>query len=305
MKRSKSIHISLICKDLEEIGLKKEISDVTNMHDVFISSTPSGFTELDKITGGWQPGSLVIIGARPSMGKTAFMLSMVRNMAVKHRYGVAFSTLELSAHQLVKRMIVSEAEVDWGKTSVGKFEPDKLERIEAESKKLCEAPIFIDDTPALTVSDFRDKCLQLVLHHKIRIAFIDYLQLMTWTGDTKGDREQELSNILRSLKAIAKELNITIIALSQLNRPVENRTGLQGRRPRLADFREAPAFEQDADMVVFIYRPEEYGFTEDEEGNSLKGIAEIIVAKNRHGKLGDARLTFKKDFGKFVETDKE
>jgi replicative DNA helicase len=175
-----------------------------------------------------------------------------------------------------------------------------LEKIEV----LREAPVFIDDTPALSIVEFRAKCRRLVQMHHIKAVFIDYLQLMTWTGDTRGNREQEVSNISRSLKAIAKELDIPIIALSQLNRGVEARTGLQGKRPQLQDLRESGAIEQDADLVAFIHRPEYYGFTLDEQtGNSLIGIAEIIIAKHRNGAVGDVNLKFKPEFAKFVEPD--
>ena len=265
---------------------------------------PSGYTKLDRITAGWQPTDLIIVAARPSMGKTAFVLSMARNMAVEHQCGVALFSLEMSAQQLVMRMISSETELDSGKVRTGKLEPSEWAQLDAKIGKLNNAPVFIDDTPALSVFEFRAKCRRLVQKHDIRIAVIDYLQLMTWTGDTKGNREQEVSNISRSLKAIAKELNIPIIALSQLNRMVEGRAGgLQGKRPQLADLRESGAIEQDADIVAFIHRPEKYGFTEDTEGNSLKGYAEIIIAKHRNGALGDVQLFFKENFVKFVEPD--
>jgi replicative DNA helicase len=232
------------------------------------------------------------------MGKTAFAISMARNMAVDCGYGVALFSLEMSAHQLLKRMIYSETELDGSKIRTGKLEPHEQELFDAKVGKLTEAPIFIDDTPTLSTIEFREQCSKLVYQHNIRIAFVDYLQLMTLTGDSKGNREQEVSNIVRSLKTIARELNITIIALSQLNRSVESRGGIQGKRPQLAD---ANAVEQDADIVVFIHRPEYFGFSEDAEGNSLEGIAEIIVAKNRHGALGNVQLTFDKNFAKFSE----
>ncbi len=268
-----------------------------------LSGVPSGFTKLDRITAGWQPTDLVIIAARPSMGKTAFVLSMARNMAVEHKRGVALFSLEMSSQQLVKRMIVSETELESDKIRTGRLDKDEWTRLDTMITQLVEAPVFIDDTPALSVFEFRAKCRRLVQQHNISIAIIDYLQLMTWTGDTKGNREQEVSNISRSLKAIAKELNIPVIALSQLNRGVENRTGLQNKRPQLADLRESGAIEQDADIVAFIHRPEYYGFTEDEEGNSLRGIAEVIIAKHRNGALDDVQLKFKSNFAKFVEPD--
>ena len=296
-----------IKKDILPINilLKDAIESIqeASKRDDSLSGVPSGFTKLDRITAGWQPTDLVILAARPSMGKTAFVLSMARNMAVEHGCGVAVFSLEMSSQQLVKRMIVSETELESDKIRTGRLEPYEWEQLDVKIGKLIEAPVFIDDTPALSVFEFRAKCRRLVQQHGIRIAVIDYLQLMTWTGDTKGNREQEVSNISRSLKAIAKELNIPVIALSQLNRGVENRTGLQNKRPQLADLRESGAIEQDADIVAFIHRPEYYGFTEDEEGNSLEGIAEIIIAKHRNGALDDVRLSFKKHFAKFVEPE--
>ncbi len=296
-----------IKKDIQPINilLKDAIESIqaASKRDDSLSGVPSGYTKLDRITAGWQPTDLIILAARPSMGKTAFVLSMARNMAVEHGCGVAVFSLEMSSQQLVKRMIVSETELESDKIRTGRLEPYEWEQLDAKIGRLIEAPVFIDDTPALSVFEFRAKCRRLVQQHNVRIAIIDYLQLMTWTGDTKGNREQEVSNISRSLKAIAKELNIPVIALSQLNRGVENRTGLQNKRPQLADLRESGAIEQDADIVAFIHRPEYYGFTEDEEGNSLEGIAEIIIAKHRNGALDDVRLAFKKHFAKFVEPE--
>ena len=267
-----------------------------------LSGIPSGYTNIDRITSGWQPTDLIIIAARPSMGKTAFVLSMARNIAVDHGFNVALFSLEMSSQQIVKRMIVSETELEADKIRNGKLTPEEWEQLYVKIAKLSEAHIFIDDTPALSVFEFRAKCRRLVMQHKIQIAIIDYLQLMTWTGDTKGNREQEVSNISRSLKAVAKELNIPVIALSQLNRMVEGRTGgVKGKRPHLSDLRDSGAIEQDADIVAFIHRPEYYGFTQDEQNNSLEGVAEIIIAKHRNGALEDIQLTFKKDFAKFVD----
>jgi replicative DNA helicase len=296
-----------IKKDIQPINLllKDALESIhaAGKREDSLSGVPSGYTKLDRITAGWQPTDLIIVAARPSMGKTAFVLSMARNMAVEHSCGVALFSLEMSAQQLVKRMIVSETELESDKIRTGRLEPYEWEQLDAKIGRLVEAPVFIDDTPALSVFEFRTKCRRLVQQHSIRIAIIDYLQLMTWTGDTKGNREQEVSNISRSLKAIAKELNIPVIALSQLNRSVEGRTGIQNKRPQLADLRESGAIEQDADIVAFIHRPEYYGFTEDEEGNSLEGVAEIIIAKHRNGALDNVRLTFKKHFAKFVEPE--
>ena len=268
-----------------------------------LSGVPSGFVKLDRITAGWQPTDLIIVAARPSMGKTAFVLSMARNMAVEHGCGVVLFSLEMSAKQVATRMIVAETEIDSDKIRTGKLDKFEWNQLDAKISKLIEAPVYVDDTPALSVFEFRAKCRRLVQQHDIKIAIIDYLQLMSWTGDTKGNREQEVSNISRSLKAIAKELNIPVIALSQLNRAVESRT-THKFRPQLADLRESGAIEQDADIVAFIHRPERYGLTEDHDGNSYPhGYSEIIIAKHRNGSLDDVPLTFKSQFAKFVEQE--
>jgi len=223
-----------------------------------LSGVPSGYTKLDRVTSGWQKSDLVIIAARPSMGKTAFVLSMAKNIAVDHNRSVALFSLEMSSVQLVNRLIVSETELPSDKIRNGRLEPFEWEQLEYRIKKLVEAPIYIDDTPAISVFELRAKCRRLMSQQKIDIIIIDYLQLMTGgSGDGKGNREQEVSLISRSLKSIAKELNVPIIALSQLNRSVELRSGT--KRPQLSDLRESGAIEQDADMVLFIHRPEKYG----------------------------------------------
>jgi replicative DNA helicase len=275
----------------------------TGKHGDCISGIPSGFTELDRITGGWRPGELIIVASRPSMGKTAFALSMARNMAMDFGYGVAFFSLEMSTEHLFRRMIVSETGLDSEKIRSGNLEPHERELYDATAGKLTDAPIFVDDMPALSVSEFRDKCRNLVQMNGIRIAFIDYLQLMNWTHDKKITREQETTNILCSLKDTAKELNIPVVVLAQLNNEIEKRPGLQGKRPQLADFRDirAEVVEQNVDIVAFILRPEYYGYTEDEHDNSLAGVAEIIIAKNRNGAPGDVRLVFDANFAKFME----
>jgi len=290
-----------------DLLLKSVIANIQELgkREGSLSGVPSGYTNIDRLTSGWQPTDLIIIAARPSMGKTAFVLSMARNMAVDHGFNVALFSLEMSSTQIVKRMIVSETELESDKIRNGKLSPEEWEQLDAKIARLSESPIFIDDTPALSVFEFRAKCRRLVMQHNIQIAIIDYLQLMTWTGDTKGNREQEVSNISRSLKAVAKELNIPVIALSQLNRMVEGRTGgVKGKRPHLSDLRDSGAIEQDADIVAFIHRPEYYGFdTDPEDGRSLRDVAEIIIAKHRNGALEDIQLTFKKDYAKFVDPE--
>jgi replicative DNA helicase len=262
---------------------------------------PSGFTKLDGLTNGWQNSDLVIIAARPSMGKTAFVLTMARNMAVEHNRSVAIFSLEMASLQLVNRLIVAETELPSNRIRNGKLADFEWEQLDYKIKNLVEAPIFIDDTPAISIFELRAKARRLKRQHNIDILIIDYLQLMTGTADTRGNREQEVSMISRSLKGIAKELNIPVIALSQLNRSVEIRSG--NKRPQLSDLRESGAIEQDADMVMFIHRPEKYGLMEDENGNSLRGLAEIILAKHRNGPIGDVILKFKDEFAKFTEME--
>ncbi len=265
-----------------------------------LSGVPSGFTALDRMTSGWQKTDLVIIAARPAMGKTAFVLSMARNMAVEHKKPVAVFSLEMSSVQLVNRLIAAETELGSEKIKNGRLADWEWEHFNRKLNVLEEAPMFIDDTPALSIFEFRAKCRRLKMQHDIAVVIVDYLQLMTAGTDGRGSREQEVSLISRSLKAIAKELDIPILALSQLNRSVESR---EGKRPQLSDLRESGAIEQDADLVLFIHRPEYYGITEDENGNSLLGVAEIIVAKHRNGSVGDVQLAFKKQQVKFCDLE--
>src|SRR5665647_2589834 len=242
----------------------------------------------------------MIIAARPAMGKTAFVLSMARNMAVLKNVPVAFFSLEMSSIQLVNRLIAAETELGSEKIKSGKLEDWEWELFNRRIKNLENAPLFIDDTPALSVFEFRAKCRRLKMQHNIGIVVVDYLQLMTAGSDVKGNREQEVSTISRNLKAIAKEINVPIIALSQLNRSVESR---DGKRPQLSDLRESGAIEQDADMVMFIHRPEYYGITQDTDGNSLMGVAEIIIAKHRNGAIGEFHLSFKAHLAQFSNLD--
>ncbi|GAB1453912.1 replicative DNA helicase [Draconibacterium sp.] len=267
-----------------------------------LSGVPSGFTALDRITSGWQKTDLVIVAARPSMGKTAFVLSMAREMAVAHNKSVALFSLEMSSIQLVTRLIAAETELGSQKLKSGRLEDWEWEHLNRKISSLDKAPIFIDDTPALSIFEFRAKCRRLKMQYDIEVVIVDYLQLMTAGSDNRGSREQEVSMISRSLKAIAKELNIPIMALSQLNRSVESR---EGKRPQLSDLRESGAIEQDADLVLFIHRPEYYGITEDDSGNSLLGVAEIIIAKHRNGATGDVHLSFKKELAKFSDMENQ
>ncbi len=267
-----------------------------------LSGVPCGFTELDRITSGWQRSDLIIIAARPSMGKTAFVLSMARNIGVNHTDAVALFSLEMSSVQLVNRLIVSETEIPAERVRTGKLSTDEWEQLNDKIDKLYKAPIFIDDTPAISLFELRAKCRRLKMQYDINLVVVDYLQLMTAGGDNKSmNREQEVSIISRGLKAIAKELNIPIIALSQLNRSVETRGG--DKRPQLSDLRESGAIEQDADIVLFIHRPERFGILVDEEGNSLEGLAEIIIAKHRNGAIGTVKLKFMTEFARFMDYD--
>jgi len=277
----------------------KQIEKARNQKDG-LSGVPSGFTAVDRITSGWQRTDLVIVAARPSMGKTAYVLSMARNMAVEHNRATAVFSLEMSSVQLVNRLIAAETELGNDKLKTGRLENYEWEHLNRKISTLEKAPIFIDDTPALSIFEFRAKCRRLKMQHDIQVVIVDYLQLMTAGTDNRGSREQEVSTISRSLKAIAKELDIPILALSQLNRSVESR---EGKRPQLSDLRESGAIEQDADIVMFIHRPEYYGITEDDSGNSLMGVAEIIIAKHRNGATGDVHLAFKKELAKFSDME--
>ena len=266
------------------------------------SGVPTGFTHLDRLTLGWQPSDLIIIAARPSMGKTAFVLSLARNVAVDFEKGVAFFSLEMSAEQLMMRLIVGESGLDSRDVRNGQLTPEQWKHLESSIKPLAGAPLFIDDTPALSIYEFRSKVRRLKTQYDIQLVIIDYLQLMTAAVDTRGgNREQEVAMISRSLKAIAKELNIPIIALSQLNRSVESRGG--NKRPQLSDLRESGAIEQDADLVAFIHRPEYYGLMTDEDGTPTQGMAEIIVAKHRNGAVDTIKLRFRKEQAKFMDYD--
>ena len=266
-----------------------------------LSGLRTGFEGLDKMTSGWQNSDLIIIAARPAMGKTAFVLSMAKNFNTP----VALFSLEMSNVQLVNRLIVNVCEIPGEKIKSGRLESYEWEQLDFKIKELYDAPIFVDDTPSLSVFELRTKARRLVREHGIKCIIIDYLQLMNASGMNFGSREQEVSTISRSLKGLAKELNIPIIALSQLNRGVEARQGVEGKRPQLADLRESGAIEQDADMVCFIHRPEYYKITEDERGNSLIGLAEIIIAKHRNGAVGDVRLRFKSEFAKFMNVEED
>lgn len=282
--------------------ISKAIKEIENMQtDVEgLTGVPTGFTELDRLTAGWQKSDLIILAARPGMGKTAFVLSMARNAAVLGKKKVALFSLEMSSLQLTKRLISSEAELDADKLRTGKLADHEWQQLHTKISAIEEADIFIDDTPALTVLDLKAKARRLKRQRNIDVIIIDYLQLMRAEegNKTAGNREQEISYISRSLKGLAKELDIPVIALAQLSRQVEQR---QDKRPMLSDLRESGSIEQDADLVTFIYRPEYYGITQDEEGNDITGLTEIIIRKHRNGSPGTVNLKFVGQFSKFAD----
>jgi len=281
----------------------KELEEKKNQKDG-LTGVPSGFSALDRVTSGWQPSDLVIIAARPGMGKTAFVVSAMRNAAVDHKKPVAIFSLEMSSIQLVNRLISAEAELDSEKIKKGNLADYEWAQLNHKISSLSSAPIFIDDTPALSIRELRTKCRRLKAHHDIQMIIIDYLQLMTGNSDGgkgAGNREQEIASISRALKGIAKELNVPVLALSQLSRSVETRGG--DKKPQLSDLRESGSIEQDADMVVFLYRPEYYKITEDEMGNPTQGTGEVIIAKHRNGSLETVQLKFIGRFTKFADLD--
>jgi replicative DNA helicase len=285
---------SLLGQALHELEHKKDQKDG-------LTGVPTGFSALDRVTSGWQKSDLVIIAARPGMGKTAFVLSMLRNAAVTFGRPVAIFSLEMASVQLVNRLISAEAELSGEVLKKGNLAPYQWEQLVYRSNKLSNAPLFIDDTPALSILELRAKCRRLKAQHDIQLVVIDYLQLMSGDGGKfgGGNREQEIANISRSLKSMAKELDVPVIALSQLSRAVETRGG--DKRPQLSDLRESGSIEQDADMVMFLYRPEYYKLTEDAYGGPTKDLAEVIIAKHRNGSLENVKLKFISSFTKFAD----
>ena len=296
--------------NLSEKNMKKETQSVRDILNEAIdelrevqertdglSGVPSGYTGIDRVTYGWQASDLIIIAARPAMGKTAFVLTMARNMAVEHKVPVAVFSLEMSSVQLVKRLMVSETGLSAEKIRGGKkLEDYEWTQLDSKLNQLSQAPLYIDDTPSLSIYEFRSKARRLVNNAGVKLIIIDYLQLMTGPPELKQMREQEVSSISRSLKAIAKELNIPIIALSQLSRAVETRGG--AKRPQLSDLRESGAIEQDADIVMFIHRPDYYGMAEDP---TQVGLSEIIIAKHRNGSVCDVPMRFRHSEVRFVD----
>ena len=285
---------SLMGEALRDLETKRK-------HKDGLTGIPSGFTALDRITSGWQSSDLVIVAGRPGMGKTAFMLSALRNAAVDHNHPVAIFSLEMASLQLANRLISAEAELEAEKIKKGNLADYEWEQLIHKTSQLSSAPIYIDDTPALSIFELRAKCRRLKAKHDIQVIIIDYLQLMSgeMNRQTSGNREQEIASISRALKGIAKELNVAVIATSQLSRAVETRGG--NKRPQLSDLRESGSIEQDADMVLFLYRPEYYGLTEDDDGNPSTGLAEIIISKHRNGSLDTVSLQFIGKYTKFID----
>ncbi|MFM9074746.1 MAG: replicative DNA helicase, partial [Bacteroidota bacterium] len=283
---------SLMVKAVKELQEKKN-------HKDGLTGIPTGFSRLDRVTSGWQKSDLVIIAARPGMGKTAFVVSAMRNAAVDFNHSVALFALEMSSIQVVNRLISAEAELETEKLKKGNLADFEWQQLVHKTNRLSTAPIFIDDTPALSILELRAKCRRLKAEHNIQLIIIDYLQMMK--GEASGNREQEIASISRALKGIAKELEVPVIALSQLSRGVETRGG--DKRPQLSDLRESGSIEQDADIVMFLYRPEYYKILQDEDNQSTVGMAEVIVAKHRNGSLDTVKLKFIGKYTKFSDYD--
>ena len=264
-----------------------------------LTGVPTGYHKLDDITSGWQPSDLIILAGRPAMGKTSFALSLAKNISADYQIPTAFFSLEMSNVQLVNRLMSNVCEIQGSHIQSGQLQPDEWNRLDKRINNLYGAPLYIDDTPGLSVFELRTKARRLVREHGVKMIMIDYLQLRNANGMRFSSRQEEVSTISRSLKGLAKELDIPILALSQLNRGVESREGLEGKRPQLSDLRESGAIEQDADMVLFVHRPEYYHIYQDENGRDLHGMAQIIIAKHRKGATGDVLLTFRGEYTRF------
>ena len=287
------VHVSPLIKEASQIMMaaSKNNGDVTGIS--------TGYKRLDDLTSGWQSSDLVIIAGRPAMGKTAFALSMAKNIAADQNVPMAFFSLEMSGVQLVNRLIANTCEIEGMKILNGSLNAEEWERFDKRIQHLIDAPLYIDDTPGLSVFELRTKAMRLVREHKVQLIMVDYLQLMNANGMRFNSRQEEVSTISRSLKILAKELNIPVIALSQLNRGLEARTGADGKRPMLSDLRESGAIEQDADMVIFVHRPEKFGLTQGPNGEDYLGKAEIIIAKHRKGATDTVLLDFKGEYTRF------
>ena len=291
------------CEGVSPILSKKlkEIETIKQRGDGLLG-IPSGFSRLDQLTHGWQSPDFVVVAARPGMGKTSFLLSILRNAAIDHGKAVAIFSLEMSKGQLAGRLISQESGIASEKIKTGNLSEKEWEKLYKETARLNEAPIYIDDTPGLSLFELRAKARRLKARHNIEMIIVDYLQLMSGEGGrNQRNREQEIAAISRGLKTIAKELSIPVIAASQLSRAVETRGG--DKRPQLSDLRESGAIEQDVDMAMFLYRPEYYGITECDNGSSTEGMAEIIIAKHRNGPTGKVALHFHAKLTKFSDRE--
>ncbi len=286
------------------VDLKSSLKGVLEKYEkitrdkIYLTGITTGFPELDALTGGLQKSDLIIIAGRPSMGKTAFALSIARNAAVEGKVPVAIFSLEMSVEQLTLRLICMEANVDMHALRTGRLYPEEWQRISSFVGRISNAPIFIDDTPALSTLELRAKARRLKAQHNIGLIIVDYLQLMH--GVKAETREREISMISRSLKSLSKELDVPVVALSQLRRAVEERGD---KKPMLSDLRESGSLEQDADVVIFVHRSEYYGITAYDDGTPTEGTAEIIISKQRNGPIGTIRLGFLKYSTKFVRLE--
>jgi replicative DNA helicase len=278
-----------------ETLLKESFERITALYEAGadVTGTPSGFRDLDRITSGFQPGNLIIVAGRPSMGKSALVLCMAANLAVRHNVPVALFTLEMSKAEVTQRLMCSEAKVESQRLRNGKLAPDDWPRLTAACDKLAKAPIYVDDSGSINMMEIRSKARRLKSRHAdLGLIVVDYMQLMS-SGGTVENRVQEVSQISRQLKVLARDLDVPIIALSQLSRAVEQRTD---KRPILSDLRESGSIEQDADIVAFIYRDEYYNDESDQQG-----LAEVIVAKHRNGPTDAIKLSFLKRYAKFAD----
>ena len=299
-----SAHVEYHARILAQKFLAVAIMQKAASNTGGLTGVPSGFTKLDDITSGWQKSDLIIIAGRPAMGKTSFALSIAKNVAVDQRIPVAFFSLEMNNVQLVNRLISNTCEIEGKKVMTGQLSDADWDRFDRNIRKLEGAPLYVDETPGLSIFELRTKARRLAREKKVELIMIDYLQLMNANGMRFGNRQEEVSNISRSLKQLAKELDIPIMALSQLNRSVEQRGDAEGgKRPQLSDLRESGAIEQDADMVLFVHRPEYYHILHDEQGNDLRGMAQIIIAKHRKGAVGDVLLNFRGEFTRFANPE--
>ncbi|NTV91878.1 MAG: replicative DNA helicase, partial [Chlorobiaceae bacterium] len=303
-------HASQQFFNISQAGIKKKASPIKDLvkngirmletlraSQSSITGVGSGFSDLDQFTAGFQASDMIIIAARPSAGKTAFALALARNAAVDFNTPVLFFSLEMAEVQLAVRLMCAEAYVESQLVRTGRITPEMMSKIINSMDKLNEAKLFIDDTPGISIMELTAKTRRMKQEHNIGMVVVDYLQLVTPVKDGKTNREQEIAQISRSLKALAKELNIPVIALAQLNRSVEQRSG--DRRPQLSDLRESGSIEQDADVVMFLSRPEMYNIQTFSDGSSTKNMVEVVIGKQRNGPIGDIRILFLKQYGRF------